>query len=206
MAVHELATIPHPDEAMADNKRTLADLLLSLDSAGASHVLIGGLVAGYYGKPRATVDVDMLIPKRTAAKVEAELVSRGYAVEKSTDMLRVCRQRSKAPVADLLFRESHPLLKAAYAHSIRAVILRHEVHVVTRGAFVALKFHAAISPQRDYGDKLQDVADIARVLSKGFAPEDEALAIRIAEKAYTGAGSELERLLDDLRHRRPVRI
>jgi hypothetical protein len=168
--------------------------------------LIGGLVAGYYGKPRATVDVDMLIPKRTAAKVQAELEARGYAVERSTDVLRVYRRRSKVPVADLLLRESHPLLKAAYAHSIRAVILRHEVQVVARGAFVALKFHAAISPQRDYGDRLQDVADIARVLSKSFAPEDESLAIRIAEKAYAGGGSELQRLLYDLRHRRPVKI
>src|SRR5215468_3486429 len=78
---HVRVVIPHPDETMADNRKTLTDLLAALEAAHATHVLVGGLAAGYYGKPRATVDVDMLIPERAAEKVRSELTRRKYLVE-----------------------------------------------------------------------------------------------------------------------------
>jgi hypothetical protein len=49
--------IIHPSELMETNARTLAAILDALAELGARHALIGGLVAGYYGKGRATVDV-----------------------------------------------------------------------------------------------------------------------------------------------------
>ena len=198
--------IVHPDRTMRSNKRVLADLLASLTVAGSTHTLIGGLAAGYYGKARATVDVDMLIPRRAAKAVRAELERRGYEIKESTDMMRAYRRGHAEAVADLEWREAHPVLKAAAAQSEPATILGLPVNLVKRGAFVALKYHAAVSLTRQYRDKHQDVTDIMSVLLQSFTAADEKMAVTIVEKAYPGCGKEMAQLLDDIRHERPVRV
>jgi hypothetical protein len=201
-----LPIVPHPDQTMGVNKKVLADLLACLAAIDSTHVLIGGLAAGYYGKPRATVDVDMLVPRQAAESLPAELERRGYRVDVSRDMLRVYRRGSKQAVADLVWREAHPALEAASAHVTRALVLGLRVNLVKRGAFVALKWHAAISPRRGRTDQQQDVVDIMRVLDKKFVPADEALAVAIAERSYPGGGRNLAEMLDDIRNARPVKV
>jgi hypothetical protein len=191
---------------MADNRKTLTDLLAALHEAHSTHVLVGGLVAGHYGKPRATVDVDMLIPERAAEKVREALVRRRYVIEMGQGMMRAYRPRSKEAAADLVWREANPVLEAAAAETVATTILGLPVRIVKRGAFVALKYHAAISPTRGYADKHQDVTDIMRVLDKKFGPADEKLAVRIAEHAYPGGGQNLAEMLDDIRHQRTVKV
>ena len=92
------------------------------------------------------------------------------------------------------------------AWHIERNVLGHRVHVVQRGALVALKFHAAVSHTRRIGDRYIDVGDIDRIMRAKFDAEDRALALRIAETMYPGASDELAQLLDDLQHNRPVRI
>jgi hypothetical protein len=196
--------ITHPDEVMADNKKVLADLLEIMAAEQVKYALVGGLVAGLYGKDRATVDVDMLVPRRVKARLEAALVSRRYVVKTSEDMIRAYKRG--VAVADLVVREANPVLRAASAKTEPAVILGLPVDVVPRGAFVALKFNAAISPTRQIQDKYQDVADIGNVLVRHFTPADERLAKSLAAKIYQGADKELVELIDDLRHGRPVRL
>jgi hypothetical protein len=98
------------------------------------------------------------------------------------------------------------VLRAAFAATTPGEILGLPVSMVQRGAFVALKFHAAVSPTRQLGDKIQDVADIVRVLEKELGPEDERLAVAIAGKMYPGAVADLEELIDDVRHGRRPKI
>lgn len=191
---------------MTNNKRVLADLLASLAAAESTHTLIGGLAAGYYGKARATVDVDLLIPRRAAKAVRAELERRGYEVRVSTDMMQAYRPGHPEAVADLVWREAHPVLKAAAAQKEPAKILGLHVNLVKRGAFVALKYHAAVSLTRGYRDKHQDVTDIMSVLLQAFDAADEKMAVEIAEKAYPGCGKALAQLLDDIRHERPLKV
>ena len=78
--------------------------------------------------------------------------------------------------------------------------------MVRRGAFVALKYHAAASPARAQEDRLQDMADIGRVVARGFDAEDAELATMIAAKMYPGADADLLGVVDDFRHNRPVRF
>jgi hypothetical protein len=189
---------------MSDNKKVLADLVDVLAGAGVKYALVGGLVAGLYGKERATVDVDLLVPRRAMEPLARDLASRRYTVKTSEDMLRAYKRG--VAVADLVVREAHPVLRAASTKTERASILGIPVEVVPRGAFVALKFHAAISPTREIQDKYQDVADIGNVLKRGFSAADERRAAKIAAKIYPGADKELVQLLDDLRHGRPVKI
>jgi hypothetical protein len=196
--------IRHPDEIMADNKKVLADLVEILRADGIKYALVGGLVAGLYGKERATVDVDLLVPRRAMDHLAGEIARRRYTVERSEDMLRASKRG--VAVADLVVREAHPVLRAASAITRSAVLLGVPVQVVRRGAFVALKFHAAVSPTRQAGDRFQDVTDIVRVVDRGLSARDERLARTIAAQIYPGAEDELAALIDDVRHGRPVRI
>jgi hypothetical protein len=41
----------------------LAELSAILVEVGSDHALIGGLAVGYHGRLRATIDVDMLVPR-----------------------------------------------------------------------------------------------------------------------------------------------
>lgn len=196
--------IRHPDEIMAGNKKVLADLLDILGAGEIKYALVGGLVAGLYGRERATVDVDLLVPRRALDHLAREIVRCRYTVERSEDMLRASRRG--VAVADLVVREASPVLRAASAKTIPATLLGLPVQVVRRGAFVALKFNAALSPTRQSHDRFQDVADIASVVARGFSVRDERLATTIAAGIYPGAGKELAGLIDDMRHGWPIRI
>lgn len=191
---------------MDRNRQTLGAILDALGEVGARHALIGGLVAGYYGKGRATVDVDMLVPRRFMKRLQAAIERRGYEVRAFQDMMRMYVPGEPESVGDLVVHEAHPVLRAAFAATTPGTMLGLPVSMVKRGAFVALKFHAAVSPTRQLMDKMQDVVDIGRVLEREFGPDDERLAVAIAEKMYPGAVADLEELVDDVRHGRRPKI
>jgi len=173
-------------------------------------VVVGGLAVGYHGRPRATVDVDLLLPRSVLERVARALEAASYAVREHGDVVRVypagSDPASGEAIADLVAREANPVLRAAFDAAEDATVLGHRVRVVRRGALVALKFHAAISPHRRIEDRYQDIADLGRVVTRGFDAEDAELARTIAAKMYPGAEDELDGVIDDLRHGRPVKL
>lgn len=179
-------------------------------SRRSEHALIGGIAAGYHGRLRATIDVDLLVPRSKLVGIGRALQARGYLVIGSGDHVRVYPadadpERDDA-IANLVAREANPVLDAAFDETEAATILGQPIRVVRRGALVALKFHATTSQDRRHADRLQDVVDIERIMVRQFDANDEALAVRIAGLAYDGAADELRELLDDLRAGRPVTI
>ena len=200
-----VARIVHPSQTMQKNKRVLTDVLAALAKVDVGHALIGGLAVNYYGNERSTSDVDLLVSKRSAKRICAELERRGYAVEVHPDMIRLYVPKQEKSVADLLWYESHQILRAAVSRTVFGIMLGQSVRLVQRGALVALKYHAAIDAKRG-GRRYQDVADIDSVLTKQFGPADEKLAVSLAEKIYPGGGEGLVRFLDDLRHGRQITI
>lgn len=200
----------HPLETLDERARTLAELSVILTEVGSDHAVIGGIAVGYHARLRATVDVDMLVPRGKLGPLADALRARGYVVVQSQDMVRVYPPATDPDeaeaIADLVAREANPVLEAAARVAEPARVLGHDVHIVPRGALVALKFHAAISTRRAIADRYQDVADIGRIVARRFGPRDERLALEIAAHAYPGAEAELAQLLDDLRHGRPVKI
>lgn len=200
----------HALETLDERARTLAELSEILREIGSDHVLIGGIAVGYHGRLRATVDVDLLVPRGKLEPLAHALRVRGYVVTEARDMVRVYPPASDPEhadaLADLVAREANPVLEAAARVAEPATVLGHRVRIVPRGALVALKFHAAISPRRAIADRYQDVSDIGRILDKRFEPADHELALQIAAHAYPGAEAELAALIDDLRHGRPVKI
>jgi len=207
--MQSVAAIPHPSEVMTSNRTVLSDLLAALSEVRADHAVMGGLAAGYHGRVRATVDVDLLVPKRSLKRLQAAMERRGYVVKVFPDMVRVFlpgEEESGESVANLVSREANPVLRAAFDTTEPALLLGLAVRVVRRGAFVALKFHAAVSRDRRLEDRYQDVSDVGRVLTKRFDEEDAELAAGIVAKAYPGAREDLAEFLDDLRHGRPVKL
>ena len=201
--------IRHYAEVMDDRARMLSELRGVLAEVGSDHALVGGLAVGHHGRQRATIDVGLLVPRAKLRHIGTALEGRGYRVVRTEDMLRVHAAgggEGDEAIADLVAKDANPVLRAAFEATEPATILGQPVKVVQRGALVALKFHAAASPTRQHADRLQDVVDIERVISKRFEPADAALARRIAALAHPGAEHELDRLLDDLRHGRPVTI
>lgn len=200
----------HPLETLEERARTLAELSVILAEVGSDHAVIGGIAVGYHGRLRATVNVDMLVPRSKLEDLAHALRARGYVVAHTQDMVRIYPPEADPDhadaIADLVARKANPVLEAAARVAEPAKVLGHQVRIVPRGALVALKFHAAISPRRAIGDRYQDVADISRIIAKRFEPGDEQQALQIAAYAYPGAEAELAKLIDDLRHGRPVKI
>jgi len=200
----------HALEALDERARTLAELSVILSEVGSDHALIGGIAVGYHGRLRATVDVEMLVPRAKLGPLAHALRARAYVVAHTHDMVRVYPPAADPDdaesIADLVAREANPVFEAAARVTEPATVLGHQVRIVPRGALVALKFHAAISLRRAIEDRYQDVADIGRIMAKRFKPEDEQLALQIAAHAYPGAEVKLATLLDDLRHGRSVKI
>jgi hypothetical protein len=197
-------------EVMDERAKMLGVLLDVFDEVGAEHCLIGGIAVGYHGRVRATVDVDMLVPKRKLAGILAALDSRGYVVTRHSGMARVyapgADPANDEAIADLVEREANPTLREAARVAEDATVLGHPVQIVSRGALVALKFQAALSPTRRIDDRYIDVGDMGRVLRTRFDEADEALALRVAETIYPGARDDLAQMIDDLRNNRPVKI
>ena len=202
--------IRHYAEVMEERAEMLAQLADVLSEVGSEHALVGGLAVGHHGRERATIDVDLLVPKRKLGRIRNALESRGYVVRTTDDQVRVYPPASDPDqaeaIADLVVAEANPVLRAAFEAVEPATILGQPIQVVQRGALVALKFHAAMSRTRAHADRLQDVVDIERVITRRFDEEDAALAQRIAAHSYPGAEDDLSRLLADLRAGRPVTI
>jgi hypothetical protein len=193
-------------EIVEAHARTLAVLLDTLAEARAPHALFGGLAAGFHGKTRLTGDVDMIVPRRFVALIQAGLERRGYETRQFTYMMKAFVRGESASVADLVMLEANPVLRSAFAATLPAQILGLPVTVVRSGVFVALKFEAAITPKRPFKDRARDVADIRGVLERTFGPEDEQLALEIARRMRPGAVADLAGLLDDVRRGRWPRV
>lgn len=187
--------------------RVLLDVLAEV---GSDHALIGEIAVGHHARPRAALDVELLVPRRRIGGITEALASRGYVIRPHMHLVRVYAAGSDPArddsIADLVEREASPTLLEAARSTEIATVLGHEVCVVQRGALVALKFQAAVSPTRSVLDRQQDVIDMGRVIGRSWSDADEELALRLADTMFAGARDELARMIGDHRAGRPVRI
>ena len=192
---------------MAERAKTLRELVDVFSAVGADHVLIGGLAVGYHGRPRATLDVDLLVPGKKLIEVREALEAKGYDVRPFPGMLRTYRSAdADESLADIVSREANPVLREAARHAEPTKLFGLPVNVIRRGALVALKFQAIISPDRKLADRYQDLADIGHVLARRFDADDARLAGTVAATIDGNARARLEKLVEDLSHGRPVAL
>jgi hypothetical protein len=207
--VPEPRPVRHLVEILDERGKTLRELTDVLAAVGSEHVLIGGLAVGYHGRPRATLDVDLLVPGKSLIEIREALEGKGYVIKAFPGMIRTYRAEdalATESVADIVSREANPVLREAARHFEPAKLLGIGVNVIRRGALVALKYHAVTSPDRKLADRYQDLADIGHVMAKRFDADDRRLAGTVAATIDGNARARLEIMLDDLAHGRPVAL
>ncbi|MEY4575892.1 MAG: hypothetical protein RL701_595 [Pseudomonadota bacterium] len=181
--------------ADAVSPHALAGLLFQ---AGATYVMIGGHVLGYLtGNPRATVDVDVIVSTSHIAKA-VKAVHAKFPELVSEDLVYNVRFNSKqgggrvsAERIDLV-RDNVPLFNRIlnkYAVSVQA--MGQVLQLPTAEAAVALKFAAAISPNRGNENRPQDRADLLAIVTKHRALKHDVLN-ELGDLVYPGGGQELK--------------
>lgn len=183
----------------------LHEVLAILHSARVDFVLVGAhSIAGWTRKPRATVDVDVVVSSRSLRKAQRavhaafpDLVVRDLEV-----VTRYLDPATRESVIDLM-KPRDALIKAVFDHSVVVEMSGQKVRIPDLEMAAGLKFAAMVGIHRAQPDKMQDAADFARIVA-GNPKLDLARLARLGELVYPGGGAEVRRLVDDVRHERPL--
>jgi hypothetical protein len=175
----------------------LADVARVLRMAGVRYVVVGAHAAnGYTGRPRTTIDVDVVVqfPKKAAKAIAAaypDLVMRDTAV--------VIRFMAGEDEAIDLMKPIGSKLWARLLKETREVDVEGEaVRIPTLEGVLAAKFAAMASPHRRVLDKQQDGVDFGRIVVANKQIDLQALE-HLGELVYAGGGAEIVKLVQDAR-------
>jgi autonomous glycyl radical cofactor GrcA len=174
-----------------------------LEEGGIKYVLIGGHVLGYLtGSPRATVDVDVIVSNAHLSKAVKAIKARfpqltsedlGYNVRFNSGRSgHVDAERIDLVKAGNLFFQR---ILERYAAPIQSKGQR--VYVPTVEAAIALKFAAAISPNRGDESRPQDRIDLLAIVRK-HPNLNQATLAELGDLVYAGGGVELQTFVRDV--------
>jgi hypothetical protein len=138
----------------------LTALLADLERRGVEYAIAGAIALAIHGVPRATADIDLLVPPEQVETALAVARSRGFTAEASPmrfsdglELRRVTKlQDEDALTLDLLF--VNPSLEEVWSSRARVALEAGGAWVVSRQGLIAMKARAG----RD-----QDLADIRRL-------------------------------------------
>ena len=185
------------------------DVVSVLNDGKVHFVLIGGHMLGFHtGTPRATVDVDVIVAHADIAAASGAL-SQAFPNLAKSDLGANVRFASADTSID---RERIDVVKASNAffkrvlevYTLEILAGGHALKVPTIEAAIALKFAAAISPNRGDESKPQDRVDLLQLIRQH--PElDNAVIQELGDLVYVGGGAELIAFVTSIREgRRPV--
>lgn len=133
---------------MLDLIDELRGLVRALEAAGVEFALCGGLAVAVHAKPRATLDVDLLVPRAALGAAKASARALGYGIEAEPMLLsggraEVHRLSKPDPASgDLLSVDLlvvTPALEGAWASRERVAWQHGVIPVVSRAGLVAMK-------------------------------------------------------------------
>jgi hypothetical protein len=180
-------------------------IMARLDQSGIRWALVGAGAVNYYsGKPRSSLDVDLLIdgPRLDQAVAIAKGVLGPRAGETRHETHVTLRAARSPLVIDLIRGNQHPLFEEALRRRRRRGVVR----IPTVEALLALKYLSAVSPHRPTADKRQDILDFARTLQASRGRVDVPQLIELGAMAHDRARGEIAQLVDDVLHDRPLTI
>jgi hypothetical protein len=175
-----------------------------LNRAKVRYVIAGAhAVNAYTGKPRATVDVDVI----TDAPVKAtKVLSAAFPDLVAEDHPVVVRLKLEGIEAiDVIKANSNKLFRRVLRLTETIKIDRQPINVPSYEAVLAMKFASMIGPARKMEEKYQDARDFITVASQPRDP-DLALLRELGELVYDGGGEELFRNLNNARAGRRLDI
>jgi hypothetical protein len=174
-----------------------------LNKAKLKYVLVGAHAAnGYLGRPRNTIDVDVIVqfPKKAS-----KLIADAFKGLKMVDTPVVTRFKFPngdeaidlmKPIGSPLWRA---LLKTAITTKVEGVLIR----IPPVEGVLAAKFSAMASPHRRHLDRKQDGLDFARIVTVNERI-DTGMLQRLADLVYPGGGKEILKLFADARAHRDL--
>jgi hypothetical protein len=173
------------------------DVARVLDAAKVKYVLVGAHATnGYTGRPRATVDVDLIVqfPKKAS-----QAIARAFPRLRMKDTPVVIRFIDGDQEAiDLLKPNTSKLWPALMKHALSLVVDGYTVRVPSVEGVLAAKFSAMVSIGRRLADKMIDGGDFIRVVEANPTLDAELLE-RFGDLVYPGGGKEILKLVADAR-------
>jgi hypothetical protein len=131
---------------MLDLYDEFATLIGALEAAGAEYAVCGGLAMAIHGLPRATIDVDLVVPPNAAERVLACARDLDYTIPahpmRFADGAVEIRRVTKIDHGDLLSLDLllvTPALQNVWNERVRVRWERGELWVVSRQGLVSLK-------------------------------------------------------------------
>jgi len=190
------------------------DVVALLNAGGIKYVLIGGHLLGHLtGSPRATVDVDVIVASGQVADAVKALEAKFPELDVQDLFFNVrfsSRRGGGQGAIDAeridVVRANNPFFQRVlerYAVSIQSKGFR--VLVPTVEAAVALKFAAAISPNRGADSSPQDRTDLVAII-RNSQNLDAAVLGELGDLVYPGGGRELQQVAAAVRAGRNVSI
>ena len=174
-----------------------AEVARVLKAAGINYVIVGARAAnGYTGRPRATVDVDVIVqfPKKAA-----DAIAKAFPDLTIQDTPVVTRFKDQDMEAiDLMKPTASKLWSRLLKDSCEITIAGESVLVPQLEGVLAAKFASMVSPMRRLLDKQQDGVDFGRIVQANPKINLDVLK-ELGELVYDGGGAELLKLAADAR-------
>ena len=183
---------------------TPQDVMDCLVRAGVKNWVLMGLhgYVGYLPMPRATQDVDVMVPYNQKTKAAKAIADRWPTLEK-VELAQVVRfmdpgdtdlEGRPKPVVDLMLAGS----------KFQQVILEQHVvidpetnnRIPTVEAAVVAKYAALISPFRDWDKKQQDAVDLRRLIKTNQTSIDREKMTTLATEVWEQGGQEITAYFD----------
>jgi len=188
----------------ANLPQKVLDLFNRLESEKIDWVMVGAEALNLYlERPRATVDVDIVVRKKHLRKVKKILSEICQSLEDTEVHLKAILSPDPNRLElDVIKSQSHQLFGLALDHKVS----KEGVWVPRLEALLALKYLSAVSPRRKIGDKHQDTADFIKAFKDNQSRIDRALLVDFASRAHRKAREEFEKFLDAVENDRPITL
>jgi len=181
-----------------------AEFFERLDEAGIDWVLVGAAAMNHYlPRPRATLDVDVVVRQKDIPK--AKLVLNEVCTDVRETEVHFHGVLSPDPSrleTDVIKSQSHELFGIALDRKTRI----EAVSIVPVEVLLALKYLAAVSVWRAVEDKRMDVADFTRTFKANRSRIDRTLLIELASRAHATGKVDFPVFLDAVENDKPITI
>lgn len=175
-----------------------ADVARVLNDAKLIYVLVGAHAAnGYSGRPRNTVDVDVIVqdPKKAAVAIGKAFVD--LTMVDTPVVIRFKRPDGEEAI-DLMKPSTSLLWKQLLKTAVTITVENTPIRIPTVEGVLAAKFSAMASLYRQLLDKQQDGLDFARIVTVN-EELDLTLLGELGDLVYPEGGEFLLKLVADAR-------
>lgn len=195
-------------------RRAFTHAIETLERAGLSYAVVGGIAVGVHGEPRVTRDLDFVIAVATDAEAEDAvrvLQGAGYIVESLFENetgriseVRMLHKKTPGVFVDFIFHNSRVEAEIVSASTVVPIAGVPGVRVASRTYLLAMKVLAS---------RPKDLPDLQHLAEAASASERKAVeqVLRLMQSRGVAAGRDLvgewrvfQSRLAASRHERPV--